>query len=193
MIRFDYSSDKVREEIEAPQQRFEPLPEGEYKVSVFEFTPGEYKSAANQGKKNIRVQFRVMEGEHTGRFLWETIPLFDTWGSGKPAYSFPNFFKAIGLWQKEFESMEVIKGKTLGVKLTVTPDDYAFNKARDEYPQQLHDFENGPNADNPEMKPQEPQPEDYKQNRIKAFTPLVGGTKGAAVSGVASAPALPKF
>lgn len=149
--------------------RFKALPAGKYVVSVFDAEIGKYgPKSANADKPNLKVQFRIEDGqEGANRRQFETIPLFDTWASGKEAVPFLAFFgavqgKSIKEFRQEIADARAGKGKfsvpspteLLGRKIVadflVEEDEYGYNKA----------VENG------DIEPEETQ-EDYTRNSVK--------------------------
>lgn len=55
------------------------------------------QQGANTGITALRVRFRVSDGQRgQGRNIFDNIPLSRTFASGKPAYSFFGFFRALG-------------------------------------------------------------------------------------------------
>lgn len=52
-----------QETFENTNTEFTPVPEGEYKVTVFDVKSGEVQSGDNKGKPRLNVQFRIQDGE----------------------------------------------------------------------------------------------------------------------------------
>jgi hypothetical protein len=61
MARISLNIDQ--ETFDSTNTDFAPVPEGKYKVTVFEVTDGEVKTGPNKGKQRINVQFRIADGE----------------------------------------------------------------------------------------------------------------------------------
>lgn len=111
---------------EAPEpaeqnSRFKALPAGPKVVSIFDAEIGEYgPKSVNAGRPNLKVQFRIEDGqEGANRRQFETIPLFQTWSSGKEALPFLAFFAAVqGKTLKEFRE-EITTARETGAKFSV--------------------------------------------------------------------------
>ena len=112
---------------------FEPIPAGNYPVTIIpaDSKIGEYNSeGAGEGRPNYNVCFRISDGEFKNRRLWATIPLFERWGKteknpkGSVAFTFFEFFRALGREPKTGEAFEVptlseLGGEPLVVKVVV--------------------------------------------------------------------------
>lgn len=53
----------TQETFESTNTDFTPVPEGDYKVTVYEVKDGTVQSGANKGKQRVNVQFRIQDGE----------------------------------------------------------------------------------------------------------------------------------
>jgi len=159
---------------EESSQGFDPIPDGDYKATIFDVVPGEYASEANKGRPKFDVQFRIAEGEYLNRRLFTHIPLFTVWGptkknpDGADAFAFYDFFGPVqGKTPKEFraEVKDIVEngdgqldlptpGDLLGKELVITvkkrKDPWAYQRA----------LETNPDA----------KPEDFERNEISAYT-----------------------
>lgn len=98
MAKFTYDAEVV--EAQADTGGGEPLPDGVYEFTIYEAKIGEYGSEANKGKPRLDVTLKIPTDadEYVGRQVWDIIPIFPVWGSGKPAFAFKQFFgKALNL------------------------------------------------------------------------------------------------
>jgi len=108
---------------------FTPLPAGDYIVEIIDVEEGVYGPAsANSGKPKLTVQYKVVEPEEfAGRkFKDFSVPLFPKWTSGKVAFIFYQFFKALGVefnddGDTDLPENEDLWEQTIGVKLGVEP------------------------------------------------------------------------
>lgn len=123
---------------------FKPLPAGWYDVTLKDVKPAKFsdKSAKYAGKDKLRIQFRVAtEGDYFGRVVFGDVPLFPKWSpteknpDGYPTNFIP-FFTALGYDIEkgfEFDSLadlaNEILGEDLQIRLSVSKDEYAYNKA----------------------------------------------------------------
>lgn len=87
---------------------FDPVPPGNYEVSIFAITPDEVKTGDNKGKLRLKFQFRIADGETSAdgqnqgnRRLFADINAFNgvskTTGEPTPPYDLLAIGKAIGL------------------------------------------------------------------------------------------------
>lgn len=130
--------------------RFNALPAGSYAASVYEVTAGEYKNGNNKGRPNIRVQFKILDGQ-TGanRRIFQTIGIFDEWNNDKKSdnFTFFQFFAAaVGKSETDFRawfdeeddpfgdlpSPTQLEGRKVVLRLKVVPDDYGYKRAKEE-------------------------------------------------------------
>ena len=65
------SNDFVVDFSDVEMLSFDPVPAGQYLLSVVEATPG----TSNSGNPKIDVQWTVIEGEHQGRRIFDTLSL----------------------------------------------------------------------------------------------------------------------
>jgi hypothetical protein len=61
MARISLSIDQ--ETFDNTNSGFTPVPEGDYKATVYEVTDGKVKTGPNEGKQRLNVQFRIQDGE----------------------------------------------------------------------------------------------------------------------------------
>jgi hypothetical protein len=61
MARISLNIDQ--ETFESTNTDFTPVPEGDYKVTIFDVKAGEVQTGPNKGKQRINVQFRIQDGE----------------------------------------------------------------------------------------------------------------------------------
>lgn len=114
--------------------QFTPYPSGDY---VGEIIDVKDSFAANSGpnrKPTINVTFRIVEsgtGKGVGKkFTAWRVPAFDKWASGKVAFQFYQFWKAVGVeFPKAGESAEVelpdnedLMGELIGFELFIEDD-----------------------------------------------------------------------
>lgn len=59
----------------APQQSFGPVPPGEYIAHITESSLEDLNSGNGQG---LRLTFEVLDGQHKGRRVWETLNVIHT-------------------------------------------------------------------------------------------------------------------
>lgn len=85
------------------------LPAGEYIASIVDVEEGVFKGANSEGIGKLTVQFKISEGEFTGKKIKSfSIPLEGEWKSGKVAFLFYQFFGALGVKFPEGDSDEDI-------------------------------------------------------------------------------------
>lgn len=91
---------------------FAPLEPGNYAVSLYEVTTGEYQRGGNEGKGFVKVQFKVLDGQKgANRRLYGSIGKFPEWAptdknpDGSDNFTFFKFFAAVqGKTEKEFRA-----------------------------------------------------------------------------------------
>ena len=87
-IKVNFSS----EEMDSEFVKYEPIPTGEYTVSIFNIEEKECgPESKNPGKPYWNVQFKVIDGEFTGRSVFSNVMLFNG-----ALYSLVNLLKATG-------------------------------------------------------------------------------------------------
>lgn len=172
---------------------FPPLEAGSYTVDIYEVKSGEYKSPANKGKPNIRIQFRVSDGQKgANRRLFNTIGIFEKWGptsknpEGSDNFSFFNFFAAVtGRKEKEFRAWfeetedpfgelpgpRDLEGMPVTAVVKVVEDSYGFDKALASFAQEndLDIVKDRPGVIEAFTKATGYTAEDYKGNEISSF------------------------
>lgn len=105
-----------------------PLPTGEYLAIISDVSDTVLKSQANAGKEALNLKLTITEsgtGQGVGRKVnaWR-VPLFDKWGSGKTAFEFFTFHKALGVdfsqdGEVDLPDNDEILGQEIGVYLTI--------------------------------------------------------------------------
>ena len=109
-----------------------PVPTGEYILRIDDVTETTIQSAANKGKPVLNLKLKIVEsgtGKGEGRKInaWR-IPLFDKWASGKTAFEFFTFFKALGVdfsveGEVDLPDNDEILGQEIGAYLTIGDED----------------------------------------------------------------------
>lgn len=143
--------------------KFKPYPEGEYIAEIIdvEEPEGGIKSGQNRGKPTLKVTMRFTDENEVGagkKYIEWGVPLFTEWASGKSAFLFYQFFKAVGVEFPEDGDVDLpdndeLLGEEIGVRLTVQDS----NKLDPDFP---------------------PEDEVYlKQNRTGGFFPASRGIK----------------
>jgi len=103
-------------------QSLQPVPKGNYSVTVFDIKSETVNSGANAGKPRWNVQLRVSEGQYENRRFFAYIPLYvagDFWKT-------QSFFESLGYEVKgAFKLPEVneVLGKALTARITVREAD----------------------------------------------------------------------
>jgi hypothetical protein len=92
-------------------QSFDPLPPGDYVVSVESAKPG--KSTA--GNPKVSLQVKVIEGEQEGRMLFDDLVL-----TGKGAFKIRQALKAFGLLDSDQDQVRLDSDDLVGCVGTVT-------------------------------------------------------------------------
>lgn len=99
MATFTYDAEVVEAQSEGGSGG-EPLPDGVYEFTIYDAQVKEYNSEDNAGRPRLDVTLKIPSDaeEYAGRQVWDIIPIFPVWGSGKPAFAFKQFFgTALGL------------------------------------------------------------------------------------------------
>lgn len=117
--------------VAAENTGFKPLPEGKYIIQITGTEDKTVQGGDNKGKPTLNVKFKVTEA-HDEALLGKKatifgIPMFPTWASGKSAFTFYQFFKAVGVeFPKEGEAADVelpdnedLWGEEIGVDVTI--------------------------------------------------------------------------
>lgn len=165
---------------------FKPLPNGRYEATVFKVDDGKYSSAKNKDRPNLKVQFKISDGQ-TGanRRLFEVVPMFAKWSDGKDAFAFFRFFAAVtdtdekefrAAWNEAAEAKEdfdlpddvEILGTPVTLTVKITDDEWAFKKAK---------------KTDPDAKQA-----DFQTNAISGIGRAGGGNMDSASGGGSSAP-----
>lgn len=105
MVRLSLNVDQ--ETFDSAGRTFEPVPTGDYTVSIFAITPDTVKKGDNAGKLRLKFQFRIVDGETApdgsnqgNRRLFADINAFPGVskkdGKPTPAYDMVAIGKAIG-------------------------------------------------------------------------------------------------
>jgi hypothetical protein len=115
MARLSLNVDQ--ETFDSAGRTFEPVPKGDYAVSIFAITPDEVKSGDNKGKLRLKFQLRIVDGEESSegvnqgnRRLFADINAFD--GVSKktnkptPPYDLVAIGKAIGLTADQLNDID---------------------------------------------------------------------------------------
>lgn len=137
---------------------FKPLEAASVVVSIFEATAGEYKNGGNKGRTNVRIQFKVSEGQKgANKRLFQTVGIFEKWApTSKNPDGFDNFTffdlfaAATGKANKEFRqwfeetadpfaelpSPKQLEGRKVVATLKIVNDEYAYTKALTQFAQE---------------------------------------------------------
>ena len=101
---------------------FPLVPAGKYKVNVYEASEAECQSENNKGKPQIKVQFKIQDGETApdgteqgNRRLFKTFNFF-----GEKPFDTINFLKAIGTSYEEAATDGIDPDDLNGLELEVT-------------------------------------------------------------------------
>jgi hypothetical protein len=127
MARLSLNVDQ--ETFENAGRSFTPVPQGDYKVSIFAITPDEVKKGENQGKPRLKFQFRIADGEEApdgtkqgNRRLFADVNAFEgtdkKTGKPTPPYDLVAIGKALGLSAEELADVDT--DDWLGEELQVT-------------------------------------------------------------------------
>lgn len=129
MARLSLNVDQ--ETFDSAGRTFEPVPVGDYTVSIFEIKPDEVKTGGNKGKPRLKFQFKIVEGETApdgsnqgNRRLFTDINAFEgvstKTGQPTPPYDLVAIGKAIGLTAEELADADTDDwlGEELQVSVT---------------------------------------------------------------------------
>lgn len=104
--------------------KFELVPTGRKRVTIYEITQGEVKAGPNAGKPRLNFQFKIAEGEpNAGRYLFANINAFETPNQKDPSkmnpmYDLIGIGGAIGLSAEQVRNFD--SDEWLGEELFLT-------------------------------------------------------------------------
>lgn len=126
----------------AVANRFPVYPAGEYITTITDVEQKSIQSAANKGKPVLKIKLKITEsgtGDGVGKTYTEfNLPDFPKWSSGKVAFLFYQFYKALGVefpetGDAELPDLEDLFGEEIGIRLTVEEkEDGKGNKVVDD-------------------------------------------------------------
>jgi hypothetical protein len=109
--------------------KFKPYPEGEYIAEIIDVEDAEVKNGKDKGRPTIKVTLRFTDENEINvgkKYIEWGLPLFGAWASGKSAFLFYQFFKALGVefpaegeGDVELPDNDELLGETIGVRLTI--------------------------------------------------------------------------
>ena len=173
---------------------FAPLPAGKYNVSVFDLAEGEYKNGVNKGKKFLKLQLRISEGQTgTNRRVFTNVGDFERWNpkAGKEVgavnFQYFQFYKALGVvfpkpgedGEVELPDFDEIEGADLAIKLKIVEDSYAYEKALGEW----KDAKDKAEAKGKPFEDEEPVKGDFLKNEVAEFLPSLDEDELASAGG----------
>lgn len=138
------------EDAKASSGVFKAYPEGEYVGEIIDVKQSAVKGGANKGKPTLEVQFKFTEAGPGDEFVGKKykefqVPLFGKWASGKSAFQFYQFFKALGVvfpegdGEVELPDIEDLWGQEVGIRLTrEEKEDGKGNKVTDDDGNQVY-------------------------------------------------------